>query len=234
MHPSSTPDGLVPVRASVLRARRRWSRCFWTAKATTNEPRKSASVSLKYALAVALEPNTPNNRTSDVFTIPMFHKTVALLVGPEVTAQFFKGTDLQMSQKEVYQFNVPTFGRGVVFDVDHTVRREQFRWFADALKPNRLRTYVDKMLDEAEDFFGKWGDEGELDLNKELATLLIMTASRCLLGKEVRETMFERVSSLFLDMTGGERNLRRYSGPGARTAHEGASPGAVGIPAPRS
>ena len=142
-------------------------------------------------------------RCGQVFTIPMFHKTVALLVGPEVTAQFFKGTDLQMSQKEVYQFNVPTFGRGVVFDVDHTVRREQFRWFADALKPNRLRTYVDKMLDEAEDFFGKWGDEGELDLNKELATLLIMTASRCLLGKEVRETMFERVSSLFHDLDMG-------------------------------
>ena len=43
-----------------------------------------------------------------------------------------------------------------------------------------------------------------------------MTASRCLLGKEVRETMFERVSSLFydLDMTGGERNLRRIRSRG--------------------
>ena len=39
-----------------------------------------------------------------------------------------------MSQKEVYEFNVPTFGRGVVFDVDHTVRAEQFRFFAEARK----------------------------------------------------------------------------------------------------
>jgi hypothetical protein len=30
-----------------------------------------------------------------------------------------QGTDDQMSQREVYEFNVPTFGKGVVYDVDH-------------------------------------------------------------------------------------------------------------------
>lgn len=55
-----------------------------------------------------------------------------------------------MSQKEVYAFNVPTFGKGVVFDVDHTVRLEQFRFFAEALKKNKMRTYVGMMVQEAE------------------------------------------------------------------------------------
>jgi sterol 14-demethylase len=55
-----------------------------------------------------------------------------------------------MSQKEVYEFNVPTFGKGVVFDVDHKVRIEQFRFFAEALKKNRMRTYVGMMVMEAE------------------------------------------------------------------------------------
>lgn len=44
--------------------------------------------------------------------------------------------------RQVYNFNVPTFGRGVVYDVDQRVRSEQFRWVADALRTAKLRTYV--------------------------------------------------------------------------------------------
>ena len=43
---------------------------------------------------------------------------------------------------QVYEFNVPTFGKGVVYDVDQKVRSEQFRWVADALRTAKLRTYV--------------------------------------------------------------------------------------------
>ncbi len=57
------------------------------------------------------------------------------------------------------EFNVPTFGKGVVFDVDHVTRAEQFRFFAESLKSNRLRQYVGMMVKEADDFFAKWGDE---------------------------------------------------------------------------
>eukprot|EP00976_Prorocentrum_cordatum_P105838 1194338-Prorocentrum_minimum.AAC.4 len=132
-----------------------------------------------------------------VFTVPIFHKRMTFLIGPEVSSHFFKGNDLEMSQKEVYQFNVPTFGKGVVFDVDHKVRIEQFRFFAEALKTKRMRTYVGMMVTEAEAFFEKWGDEGEVDLLQELSDLIILTASRCLMGKEVREQLFEKVSELF-------------------------------------
>lgn len=30
--------------------------------------------------------------------------------------------DMAMAAVQVYEFNVPTFGKGVVFDVDHKVR----------------------------------------------------------------------------------------------------------------
>jgi sterol 14-demethylase len=51
-------------------------------------------------------------------------------------------------------------------------------------------------------FFDKWGDEGEVDLLQQLSDLIILTASRCLMGKEVREQLFDKVSELFhhLDM----------------------------------
>ena len=51
-------------------------------------------------------------------TVPVFHKRITFLIGPKVSEHFFKARDTEMSQKEVYEFNVPTFGKGVVFDVD--------------------------------------------------------------------------------------------------------------------
>ena len=51
---------------------------------------------------------------------------------------------------QVYQFNVPTFGPGVVFDVDYSVRMEQYRFFTEALTVKRLKSYVEMMVEEAE------------------------------------------------------------------------------------
>jgi sterol 14-demethylase len=50
----------------------------------------------------------------------------------------------------VYQFNVPTFGPGVVFDVDYSIRQEQFRFFTESLRVSKLKGYVDQMVVEAE------------------------------------------------------------------------------------
>lgn len=103
----------------------------------------------------------------------------------------------------MYQFNVPTFGPGVVFDVDYSVRQEQFRFFTEALRVNKLKSYVNQMVAEAEDYFSKWGSSGEVDLKYELEHLIILTASRSLLGREVRDKLFDDVSALFHDLDNG-------------------------------
>ncbi len=136
-------------------------------------------------------------------TVPVFHKRITFLIGPKVSEHFFKARDTEMSQKEVYEFNVPTFGKGVVFDVDHITRAEQFRFFANSLKSDRLRQYVGMMVKEAEDYFAKWGDEGEVDLLDVLSELIVLTASRCLLGREIRETLFSEVTNLVHDLDKG-------------------------------
>jgi sterol 14alpha-demethylase len=89
-------------------------------------------------------------RLGSVFTVPILTRKITFLIGPEVSAHFFKGNESEMSQQEVYRFNVPTFGPGVVFDVDYSVRQEQFRFFTEALRANKLRSYVDQMVVEAE------------------------------------------------------------------------------------
>ncbi|CAN1838105.1 Sterol 14-demethylase [Linum perenne] len=139
-----------------------------------------------------------------VFTLNLVNRNITFLIGPEVSAHFFKAPEADLSQQEVYQFNVPTFGPGVVFDVDYSIRQEQFRFFTESLRVNKLKGYVDMMVTEAQvDYFSKWGDSGEVDLKYELEHLIILTASRCLLGREVRDKLFDDVSSLFHDLDNG-------------------------------
>ena len=51
---------------------------------------------------------------------------------------------------QVYKFNVPTFGPGVVFDVDVRIRTEQIRFFTEGLKTQKLKSYVPQFVMEAE------------------------------------------------------------------------------------
>lgn len=132
----------------------------------------------------------------EVFTVPVLHLNITFLIGPNVSLHFFKASDSLMSQKEVYEFNVPTFGPGVVYDVDTKVRNEQYRMFGAALKSEKLREYLPLFRMEANEFFSKYADEGEVDLMEAMANLVMLTAARTLLGREIRETMFEDVSKM--------------------------------------
>nr|XP_010942370.1 obtusifoliol 14-alpha demethylase [Elaeis guineensis]XP_010942371.1 obtusifoliol 14-alpha demethylase [Elaeis guineensis]XP_010942372.1 obtusifoliol 14-alpha demethylase [Elaeis guineensis]XP_010942373.1 obtusifoliol 14-alpha demethylase [Elaeis guineensis]XP_010942374.1 obtusifoliol 14-alpha demethylase [Elaeis guineensis]XP_010942376.1 obtusifoliol 14-alpha demethylase [Elaeis guineensis] len=146
-------------------------------------------------------------KLGSVFTVNVLKWRITFFIGPEVSAHFFKAPEADLSQQEVYQFNVPTFGPGVVFDVDYSVRQEQFRFFTEALRVTKLRSYVDQMVMEAQDYFSKWGESGTVDLKYELEHLIILTASRCLLGREVRDKLFDDVSSLFHDLDNGMRPI---------------------------
>ena len=75
-------------------------------------------------LVVMLREKYP--RLGSVFTLNFLNKNITFLIGLEVSAHFFKASESDLSQQEVYQFNVPIFSLGVVFDVDYTVMQEQF------------------------------------------------------------------------------------------------------------
>lgn len=51
---------------------------------------------------------------------------------------------------QVYKFNVPTFGKDVVFDVSHKIRAEQFKMFSEGLKISKMTDYVPLFVQEAE------------------------------------------------------------------------------------
>jgi len=62
---------------------------------------------------------------------------------------------------------------------------------------------VSQIVAETEEFLKGWGDSGEKDLLEEMSNLTILTASRCLLGREVRENLFGEVSHLLRELDEG-------------------------------
>eukprot|EP00170_Pyropia_yezoensis_P008902 contig_38145_g8936 len=118
-----------------------------------------------------------------VFTIRIAHKRMTFLLGAAPHAAFFRATDEQLDQTEVYRFSVPVFGRGVVYDAPLPVRLQQFRLLSLSLRVNMLETYVPMMVGECVAFFDAWADDGEVELFEALSQLIILTASRCLMGR---------------------------------------------------
>uniref|UniRef100_R7W8D3 Putative Obtusifoliol 14-alpha demethylase n=1 Tax=Aegilops tauschii TaxID=37682 RepID=R7W8D3_AEGTA len=131
-----------------------------------------------------------------VFTVSLLGlKKVTFLVGPEVTTHFFKGSESEIRQSDIYKITVPIFGRGVLFDVDLPTRSRQISFLSDAIKPVNLRGHVDSMVREVEDYFGKWGEHGTVDLKQELGLVLMRIANRCLLGEQIGDNMFDEHTS---------------------------------------
>ncbi len=147
----------------------------------------------------------------------MLHKKMTFLMGPEVSAPFFKLDDSCMSQPEVYGFMTPVFGKGVVYDAEPRKRTQQYQYMAQGLKSKSLRAYVTKIEKECLDYTKDWGDSGEIDILNALSELTILTSSRCLHGDDVREQLFAKVSELYHDLDKGVTPLSFFF-PNAPTA----------------
>ncbi|CAD6266795.1 unnamed protein product [Miscanthus lutarioriparius] len=142
-----------------------------------------------------------HTKLGTVFTISIFGvKKVTFLVGPEAIPHFFQGSESEISQSNMYKITVPVFGQGVMYDVDLTTRSRQISFCIDAIKPMNLRSLVDAMAQEVEDYFAQWGQHGVVDLKHEIAHLILLITSRCLLGKHIRDNMFDQVAPLFNEL----------------------------------
>ena len=138
-----------------------------------------------------------------IYTVPMLHKNLTFLLGPEVSAPFFRLNDDFMSQPEVYGFMTPVFGKGVVYDAEPKKRTQQYQSMATGLRTERLKAYVPKIEKETLDYLKRWGESGTVNILDALSELTILTSSRCLHGDDVRENMFEEVSRIYHDLDKG-------------------------------
>eukprot|EP01113_Clastostelium_recurvatum_P047973 TRINITY_DN863_c0_g1_i3.p1 TRINITY_DN863_c0_g1~~TRINITY_DN863_c0_g1_i3.p1 ORF type:complete len:511 (+),score=144.53 TRINITY_DN863_c0_g1_i3:105-1535(+) len=146
------------------------------------------------------------DQLGDCFTLSFFGRRITFMVGPDAQATFFRASDEELSPKEAYQFMVPVFGPGVVYDSPTEVMHEQLRFVKNGLVTSQLKKAVGVMSDEARNFFEtRWGDSGTVDLLEDLNKLTILTASRCLMGEDIRKHLGqqERFAQLYHDLEAG-------------------------------
>lgn len=144
------------------------------------------------------------DRFGDMFSIKLPGVPMAVaMTGPKAQHKFFRLSDKDVSMREVYKLMNPIFGKGIAYDAEPEIMKEQLGFFHDALREARLKTYAQGFVEEAEDFFGKWGDQGEVDLYQTGNKLTIYTSSRSLLGKNFRANLSDEFAQLYYDMEGG-------------------------------
>lgn len=132
-----------------------------------------------------------------VFRIKAAYKGITFLIGPQANQFFYNTSDKILTAREVYHFTVPVFGKNIVYDAPLPLMQRQLSFLRHALNGNKMQSYVDKILMECDLFFSKWADEGTIDFHEEFSKLIIFTASRCLMGDEIRETLCGEVAQQY-------------------------------------
>ncbi|CAG8717422.1 34310_t:CDS:2, partial [Racocetra persica] len=104
----------------------------------------------------------------------------------------------EASAEEAYKsLTVPVFGKGVVYDVHNSILMEQKKFVKAGLSVENLRAYVPMITMETKNYLSRWNKKSDIqDVHKAMAELIILTASRCLLGDEV-------LAQIFHDLDGG-------------------------------
>jgi len=155
----------------------------------------------------------------DIFRIQLLHQSVVFLIGPQAHKIFFEAKDTQLSQREVYTFTIPVFGKNIVYDAAPKIMHQQLKFLNKGLNQMNMKAHVGKIVMEAEEWFDRWPESGEIDLLKELSELIILTASRCLLGKEIRENIQTEFAHLYQQLSDGMSHLSFFFPNAPTKAH---------------
>ncbi|RDB26125.1 Lanosterol 14-alpha demethylase [Hypsizygus marmoreus] len=151
----------------------------------------------------------------DVFTFVLFGRRVTVALGPKGNNFILGGKSTVLNAEDAYKhLTTPVFGKDVVYDVPNEVFMEQKRFVKVGLSTDNLRAYVGMIEEEVEEFLkhdasfsvyqrndiNEWGS---FDVCKVLAEITILTASRTLQGREVRQALDKSFSELYNDLDGG-------------------------------
>ncbi|KAM8884777.1 lanosterol 14-alpha demethylase [Synchiropus picturatus] len=139
-----------------------------------------------------------------VFSFTMVGKTFTYLLGSDAATLLFNSKNEDLNAEDVYsKLTTPVFGKGVAYDVAHPIFLEQKKMLKTGLNIAQFREHVKIIEAETIEYFQRWGDSGERDLFESMSELIILTASSCLHGKEIRSMLDEGVAQLYADLDGG-------------------------------
>jgi sterol 14-demethylase len=141
----------------------------------------------------------------EVFSAKILGKNMTFIAHPKAYDTFFKPKDTELEQREVYKFMKPVFGSGVVYDAESPdVMMEQLKFVTSGLTTARFINFVKVFDDEVKRKVSQLGDSGVMDIFQHLSDLIIFTASRCLLGDDIRRFLeTKNLGQLYHDLDEG-------------------------------
>uniref|UniRef100_UPI00398F6D7F lanosterol 14-alpha demethylase n=1 Tax=Pristiophorus japonicus TaxID=55135 RepID=UPI00398F6D7F len=139
-----------------------------------------------------------------VFSFTMVGKTFTYLLGSDSAALLFNSKNEDLNAEDVYsRLTTPVFGKGVAYDIPNPIFLEQKKMLKTGLNIAQFKQHISLIEEETHEYFKRWGDSGVKNLFEALSELIILTASRCLHGKEIRNLLNEKVAQLYADLDGG-------------------------------
>ncbi|KAF9525119.1 lanosterol 14-alpha-demethylase [Crepidotus variabilis] len=151
----------------------------------------------------------------DVFTFVLFGRRITVALGAQGNNFILGGKSTVFNAEDAYRhLTTPVFGRDVIYDVPNEVLMEQKKFIKVGLSADNLRSYVGMIEEEVNEFIKrdpnfslyqendnkKWGS---FDVVTALSEITILTASRTLQGKEVRDHLDKSFADLYADLDGG-------------------------------
>lgn len=149
----------------------------------------------------------------DVFAFVLCGRVMTVYLGPKGHEFVFNSRLQDVSAEEAYShLTTPTFGEGVVYDCPNHRLMEQKKFAKTALSKDAFISYVPKIIDEVENYLRTSDNflandpekkSGETHISEATAEITIFTASRTLLGDEVRKKLNTDFAKLYSDLDRG-------------------------------
>ncbi|OMH83707.1 Lanosterol 14-alpha demethylase erg11 [Zancudomyces culisetae] len=136
----------------------------------------------------------------DYFTFLMFGRKMTVCLGVDGNYFVFNARHSSVNAEDAYNhLTKPVFGEQVIYDVPNSVLMEQKKIGKAGLTIDAFKRYVPMIIEEVnmyvDEFMNKESDT--IDILKAVSEMIIMTASRTLLGEEVRAQLHLGVADLY-------------------------------------
>lgn len=147
----------------------------------------------------------------DVFAFVLLGRVMTVYLGPKGHEFVFNSKLSDVSAEEAYaHLTTPVFGNGVIYDCPNHRLMEQKKFAKTALTKDLFKRYVPRIQEEILDYFKTSSDfsmternNGVADVMKTQPEMTILTASKSLMGDDMRSRFDTSFAQLYSDLDKG-------------------------------
>ena len=156
------------------------------------------------------------NSCGEIFRIHLPFQPVTFLIGPRACEFWFKQPNDVFNPAGAYRaFMKPVFGPRVVYDAPWERMASQLRFVKHGLSHEMMTQHPAKLVREITEYCDAeeagWLAQGEVELYHMTSELIINTASRCILGDEIRDTVHKEFAGLYMALEQGISHLSFFA-----------------------